>query len=148
MEKLLDTGLVRGIGVSNFNSEQLERLLTNCSVKPVTNQIEIGPSITQKPMIKFCKDRDIVVTGYSPLGRPYASELFPEAPKLAFLDQRVIDIGKKYSKTGAQVVLRYLVGWKNEYESNMANETKFLTESTWCRAHSEVFEQATNEGKY
>lgn len=109
MEKLLDTGLVRSIGVSNFNSEQIDRLLANCKVKPVTNQVEVGPSITQKKLTKFCKDRDIVITGFSPLGRPYASKLFPDAPKLAFLDPRVIAIGEKYGKTGAQVVLRYLV---------------------------------------
>lgn len=128
MEKLIDIGLVRSIGVSNFNSEQIDRLLANCSgelmseisnvslylkkrnsVKPVTNQIEVGPSIAQKKLTKFCKDRDIVITGYSPLGRPYASDLFPNAPKVAFLDPRVIGIGEKYGKTGAQVVLRYLV---------------------------------------
>ncbi len=109
MEKLVGLGLVRSIGVSNFNSEQIDRLLANCTIKPVTNQVEVGPSITQKKLTKFCKDRDIVITGFSPLGRPYASDLFPDAPKLAFLDPRVVAIGEKYGKTGAQVVLRYLV---------------------------------------
>lgn len=111
MEKLVESGLVRSIGVSNFNSEQIDRLLANCTVKPVTNQIEVGPSITQKKLTKFCNDRDIVITGYSPLGRPYNAGLNPELPMLAFLDPRVISIGEKYGKTGAQVVLRYLVGW-------------------------------------
>lgn len=139
MEKLIESGLVRSIGknvykfqfrfyfvthacirfllsylgVSNFNSEQIDRLLANCKIKPVTNQVEVGPSISQKKLTKFCKDRDIVITGYSPLGRPYASDLFPDAPKLAFLDPRVIAVGEKYGKTGAQVVIRYLVCSKN-----------------------------------
>ena len=39
MEKLVQTGLVRSIGVSNFNSEQIERILENCEIKPVTNQV-------------------------------------------------------------------------------------------------------------
>lgn len=39
MEKLVELGLVRSIGVSNFNSEQIERLLLNCTMKPVTNQV-------------------------------------------------------------------------------------------------------------
>lgn len=113
MEKLVESGLVRSIGVSNFNSEQIERLLANCTIKPVTNQIEVGPSINQKKLTKFCKDRDIVITGFSPLGRPYIAELNLGlgSPKLAFLDPRVISIGEKYGKTGAQVVLRYLVCW-------------------------------------
>ncbi|KAJ6635249.1 1,5-anhydro-D-fructose reductase, partial [Pseudolycoriella hygida] len=109
MEKLVETGLVRSLGVSNFNSEQIDRLLANCQIKPVTNQVEVGPSITQKKLTKFCKDRDIVITGFSPLGRPYNADLSPDSPALAFLDSRVIAIGEKYGKTGAQVVLRYLV---------------------------------------
>lgn len=41
MEKLVDLGLVKSIGVSNFNSQQIDRLLANCRIKPVTNQVEI-----------------------------------------------------------------------------------------------------------
>lgn len=39
MEKLVDLGLVKSIGVSNFNSQQTDRLLANCRIKPVTNQV-------------------------------------------------------------------------------------------------------------
>ena len=39
MEKLVKSGLVKSIGVSNFNSEQLDRVLANCEIKPVTNQV-------------------------------------------------------------------------------------------------------------
>lgn len=39
MEKLVDLGLAKSIGVSNFNSQQLERLLANCRIKPVANQV-------------------------------------------------------------------------------------------------------------
>ena len=39
MEKLVKSGLVRSIGVSNFNSQQIDRILTNCEIKPVTNQV-------------------------------------------------------------------------------------------------------------
>jgi len=109
MEKLLETGLVRSIGVSNFNSEQIVRLLANCNIKPVVNQIEVGPSRTQKKLIKFCMDRDIVIIGYSPLGRPYHATVNPDLPRLAFLDPRVIAVADKYGKTGAQVVLRYML---------------------------------------
>ncbi|KAG4076314.1 hypothetical protein HA402_005757 [Bradysia odoriphaga] len=107
MEKLLVTGMVRNIGVSNFNSQQIDRLLANCSIKPVVNQVEVGPSRTQKKLIQFCMDRGIHIIGFSPLGRPHYA-VYPDLPKLAFLDDRVIAIGSKYGKTGAQVVLRYL----------------------------------------
>lgn len=109
MEKLLNTDLVRSIGVSNFNPEQIMRLLATCDIKPVVNQIEVGPSRTQKKLIKICMDFDIGIIGYSPLGRPHYAAVNPDLPKLAFLDPRVIEIGYKYGKTGAQVVLRYMV---------------------------------------
>lgn len=119
MEKLVESGLVRSIGVSNFNSEQIDRLLAHCKIKPVTNQVEVGPSITQKKLTKFCKERDIVITGYSPLGRPYNVGRNPNLPPIAFLDPRVIAIGEKYKKTGAQVVLRYLVCWNHKKEKKI-----------------------------
>lgn len=106
MEKLVEKGLVKSIGVSNFNSEQLQRILTEGSIKPVTNQVECGPTIQQKELIKFCKDRDVTVTAYTPLGRMTSAT--PDSPKPAVADERVIAIGNKYGKSPAQVVLRYL----------------------------------------
>lgn len=56
-------------------------------------------------MIKFCQDRDIIVTAYCPLGRP-----IPVEKKPGFLyDPKLIEMGKKYGKTPAQIVFRYLV---------------------------------------
>lgn len=109
MEKLVDIGLVKSIGVSNFNSEQVQRILDNCRIKPVTNQVECNTSINQKKLIQFCKERDVVVTAYSPLTRPHYYEKDPTLPKPALLDDRVIAMGKKYNKSSAQIVLRYLV---------------------------------------
>jgi aldehyde reductase len=109
MEKLVDLGLVKSIGVSNFNSEQITRVLDVCRIKPVTNQVECSPSLNQKKLIEFCKARDITVTAYSPLTRPHRYETNKSLPKPALLDPKVAEIGAKYSKTPAQVVLRYLV---------------------------------------
>lgn len=108
MEKLVELGLVKSIGVSNFNSEQITRILENCTIKPVTNQVECNATLNQKKLIEFCKARDIVITSYSPLSRPHYYEKDPTLPKPALLDERVINIGKKYNKSAAQVVLRYL----------------------------------------
>lgn len=65
----------------------------------------MSPQINQKKLIKFCQDRDIVVTAYCPLGRPIPAEKKP-----TFLyDAKLGEIAKKYNKTVAQVVFRYLV---------------------------------------
>merc|ERR1712059_153006 len=70
MEKLVEKGLVRTIGLSNFNSEQITDILKKGSIKPVTNQVECHPYLTQAKLLEFCKERDITLTAYSPLGSP------------------------------------------------------------------------------
>ncbi|XP_055845513.1 aldo-keto reductase family 1 member B1-like [Episyrphus balteatus] len=105
MEKLVDLGLTKSIGVSNFNSEQLKRLLSNCSIKPIHNQIECHPALNQKKLIALCKELDIIVTAYCPLGRPDPAK---KTPGFLF-DPKVKEIGDKYKKSPAQVVLRYLI---------------------------------------
>lgn len=68
-------------------------------------QIEASPQINQKKLINFCRERDIIVTAYCPLGRPIPAEKKP-----AFLyDAKLGEIAKKYNKTVAQVVFRYMV---------------------------------------
>jgi len=105
MEKLVELGLTKSIGVSNFNSEQLARLMANCKIKPIHNQIECHPGLNQKELIEVCKKYDIVVTAYCPLGRPEPAK---KLPKYLF-DSKVEAIANKYKKSPAQVVLRYLI---------------------------------------
>ncbi|XP_011170042.2 aldo-keto reductase family 1 member B1 [Solenopsis invicta] len=108
MERVLSKGLTKSIGVSNFNSEQITRLLENAIIKPVTNQIECHPYLTQKKLSKFCKERDILITAYSPLGSPQRPWAKPDDPKLLD-DKKLIKLGQKYNKTSAQILIRYQV---------------------------------------
>lgn len=105
MEKLVGLGLVKSIGLSNFNSEQIERVLAAATIRPVANQIECSPTMNQKPLLAFCKQRDIVVIGYSPLGRP---DPVTKTPKYLF-DAGLDAIASRHGKTAVQIVLRYLV---------------------------------------
>ncbi len=59
MEVLASKSLMKSIGISNFNSKQISRLLKTAPIKPVINQIEVHPYIAQKKLINFCRQRFI-----------------------------------------------------------------------------------------
>lgn len=73
MEELVDAGLTKSIGVSNFNSRQIERISKAARIPIANNQVEIHAFFQQWDLVKFCQDRGVTVTAYSPLGAPGAS---------------------------------------------------------------------------
>ncbi|QDG65514.1 aldo/keto reductase [Pseudarthrobacter sp. NIBRBAC000502772] len=97
-ERLQAEGKVRSIGVSNFKPAHLERLLAETDVVPAVNQIQLSPAITREAEREFNARHGIVTESYSPLGGSGASLL--GAPLLA-------QLGEKYDKTPAQLVLRW-----------------------------------------
>lgn len=74
MEKLLSTGKVKAIGVSNFNKRRLEDLLSKTKVVPAVNQIEVHPYLQQTELFDFCRGKGIQVVAYSPLGNNQTGE--------------------------------------------------------------------------
>jgi len=101
-------GLAKSIGVSNFNSEQVARVLENAKVKPVVNQFESNPYLIQKELIEFCRQRDVAVTAYSPLGSPDRPWAKPGDPQL--MDEpKLVEVAKRLNKSVAQVLIRYQI---------------------------------------
>lgn len=97
LEKLYKEGRVKAIGVSNFDIEHLERILNECEVVPVVNQVERHPYLQQKELQAFCDQHEIKLEAYSPLmnGRD-------------ILEDAVIqEIAAAHGKTPAQIVLRW-----------------------------------------
>jgi len=107
LEDCVKAGLVKSIGISNFTSKQIERLLGSAKIKPVTNQVEIHPYLAQKKLKKFCEERGIILTAYSPLGNPgsQASDL-PDKDRL-LKDPVVNRLAKKYNKNVGQILLKF-----------------------------------------
>ncbi len=96
LETLYKEGKVRAIGLSNFQQHHIEDLLTDAEIKPMVNQIEIHPLLTQKELITYCQEQGIVVEAWSPLG----SGRLLDHPELQ-------EIANTYHKSVAQVILRW-----------------------------------------
>jgi diketogulonate reductase-like aldo/keto reductase len=96
LEKLYKDGRVRAIGVSNFKIHHLEELLKDAEIKPMVNQVEYHPHLTQKDLLAFCEKEGIQLEAWSPLKQ---GELLT--------DSTINEIAEKYGKTAAQVILRW-----------------------------------------
>ncbi|XP_022072493.1 aldo-keto reductase family 1 member A1-B isoform X1 [Acanthochromis polyacanthus] len=106
MEKLVEKGLVRSIGLSNFNRGQIDDILSVASIKPTVLQVESHPYLAQVELLAHCRDRGLVLTAYSPLGSPDRAWKHPDEPVL--LQEPVIAaLAEKYKKSSAQIILRW-----------------------------------------
>ncbi|KAK9764494.1 hypothetical protein K7432_007934 [Basidiobolus ranarum] len=102
IENLVDLGLTRAIGVSNFRIQDFEILLPAARIKPVVNQIEFHPYLQSRELVSYTKKHGILTEAYGPLVSIVHK---PGGP----VDSVVETIAKKYSKTASQVLLRWSV---------------------------------------
>ena len=110
MEKLVDHGLAKSIGVSNFNGQLIMDLLRYAKIKPATLQIEHHPYLTQEGLIQYTQSQGIAITAYSSFGPLSFLELDMQRAKdtpLLMDNAAVKKIAEKHKKTAAQVLLRW-----------------------------------------
>lgn len=98
MEKAYKEGKVKAIGLSNFNPRQIQEILDACEVKPAVLQTEVHPYSQEKELKAFLSDEGIVIQAWYPLG--HGDKSLIQEPLFA-------QLGKKYGKSNAQIILRW-----------------------------------------
>lgn len=108
MEKLVDAGLVKNIGLSNFNPKQVQRVLDVARIKPACNQIECHAYLHQSKLTAFCTENGIIVTAYSPLASP-ARPWVKQDDIVLLNDPNLKVIAEKHGREPAQILIRYQI---------------------------------------
>lgn len=98
MEKAYQEGKVKAIGLSNFNQAQIEEILGLCQVKPAVLQTEVHPYFQEQELKSFLSKEGMVIQAWYPLG--HGDKALLEEPLFT-------ELGKKYGKTNAQIILRW-----------------------------------------
>jgi len=106
LDRLLEDGRVRAIGIANFGPTHLESVLPRLSVVPAVNEVEVHPYYSQPALQAEDARRGIVTQAWSPLGGVYVYAPATE-PKSAMADPAITAIAERVGKTPAQVVLRW-----------------------------------------
>lgn len=113
MEDGVDDGLVKHIGVSNFNSKALQAVIDSAWIPPEVNQVELHPFLPQIALFDFCRTNDIIMTAYGPLGAPYR-QLEPSGKVSPVLmeNSEVTSIAEKHGCSSAQVLIAWSIARK------------------------------------
>jgi len=98
MERFYAEGLVRGIGVSNFKSNDIDNIIRNCKELPVVNQIKVHPGSSAAITLKSTIDKGLVPMAYSPLGHGKTLG-----------DPYILDMANRYGVSPARLCLRYTI---------------------------------------
>jgi alcohol dehydrogenase (NADP+) len=110
MEELVKKDKVRHIGVSNFSKEKLGNLINEATIKPEMNQVELHPYLQQDELVSFCKDNEVHLTAYAPLGssdRP--SALKGKDEPVLLQDPYVKEVAENHQCTPAQVLISWSI---------------------------------------
>eukprot|EP00057_Strongylocentrotus_purpuratus_P033618 XP_792112.1 PREDICTED: alcohol dehydrogenase [NADP(+)] [Strongylocentrotus purpuratus] len=108
MEDLVKTGKCKSLGLSNFNSKQLDDVLQHSTVPPSVLQVESHPFLPQVELLNFCRERSVVVSAYSPLGCGDRAWKLSGEPSI-FDDPGLLKIAQRLRKSIAQVAIRFQV---------------------------------------
>ena len=110
MEELVDKGLAKSIGCSNYNVQSLLNLLSFCRIKPVANEVEYHPYFCQKSLKDFCDKENIALIAYYPLAKGNGAKTYIKEHngEMDIFKERIVeDMVEKYNKTPGQIILNW-----------------------------------------
>lgn len=96
IERLYEEKLIRVPGVSNHHAHHLQKIFAKANVQPMVNQVECHPYLQQDELKQFCKEHQIAVTAWAPIGKGRILQ-----------DKTLTELASKYGKTPAQIILRW-----------------------------------------
>ncbi|KAL5264802.1 hypothetical protein ACHWQZ_G005762 [Mnemiopsis leidyi] len=108
MERLVEAGKCKNIGLSNFNISQIQEILDCAKIKPANLQVESHPFFPNLELLEFCCKNDISFVAYGPLGSPGRTWMDKDQPSL-LEDEDVLKIAQKHGVSAGQVLIRYQV---------------------------------------
>ncbi|KAJ3658845.1 hypothetical protein Zmor_010564 [Zophobas morio] len=145
MEEQVSAGRTKTIGLSNYNIAQIETVLKYATIKPANLQVELHVYLQQRQLVDFCHKCDITVVAFSPLGAPGYNKVLKQTGRKErqlpdILGDPVVNtISKKYLKTPAQVMLRFLIQQGIACIPKSTNEKRL-------KENIEIFDFALDEG--
>ncbi|XP_059157941.1 1,5-anhydro-D-fructose reductase-like [Physella acuta] len=134
LEDCRDMGKTLDIGLSNFNSQQIERVLQSARIPPVVLQIEVNCHNTNTKLIEFAKEKGLVVVAFAPLGTPSH-----KLDHIKLIDEPLLkELGEKHGKTPAQIAIRFLI------QQGLATVPKSVTQNR-IEENTKVFDFKLSE---
>ena len=159
MERLVDLGLVKSIGMSNMTITKLKQVLPLCRIRPTVLEIEINPTFQQPKLFDYCKEQGILPIAFSPLGSPCRPERDTEPDDVVTFElPELKEIAKAHGCHPATICVKWAVQrgqvpipfsiYENEYVGNLKCTTEdFLTKDEMERLKKADRNQRLIKGK-
>lgn len=122
LEDLYLAKKIRAIGVSNFKEHHIDEIYAMCRIEPMVNQVEFHPQYQQETLRQYCKERNILITGWGPFMQ---GQLFDK--------EVILELAKKYNKTPGQIALRW------HYQQDVVLIPKSIKKERICENY-EIFD--------
>ena len=107
MQELVNEGLVKNIGVSNFSAGKIDDIINTTGLTPSVNQVECHPYLSQPELHKYCKEKNICMTAYSPLGASGRPAILQNDDRPLLEDPTILEIAAEIKASPAQVLITW-----------------------------------------